>query len=78
MCSVLEADGFPASNLRVLVASSPYPLTSTVVVETAAVRRMFGTSLAAQAAPEILSTVGSGSAIIRIRVVSAHGAAAYR
>jgi hypothetical protein len=78
MCSVLEAHGFPAGNIRVLIASSPYPLTSTVVVETAAVRRMFGTSLAAQAAPEILSTVGSGSAIIRIRVVSAHGAAAYR
>jgi hypothetical protein len=39
---------------------------------------MFGTSLAAQAAPEILSTVGSGSAIIRIRVISADGAAAYR
>ena len=78
MCSVLEADGFPASNLRVLVRSSPYPWSSTVVVETAAVRGMFGTSLGAQAAPEVLSTVGSGSAIIRIRVVSPHGAAAYR
>ena len=78
MCSVLEADGFPASNLRVLVRSSPYPWSSTVVVETAAVRGMFGTSLGAQAAPEVLSTVGSGSATIRIRVVSPHGAAAYR
>ncbi len=39
---------------------------------------MFGTSLGAQAAPEVLSTVGSGSAIIRIRVVSPHGAAAYQ
>jgi hypothetical protein len=49
-----------------------------VVVETAAVRGLFGTSLAMAWAPAVLAAFGSGSAAITIRVMAPHGAAAYQ
>jgi hypothetical protein len=78
MCQALRERGFPAGNLRLLQKSSPYPLSSQVVVETAAVRGFFGSSLDAQVAPEVITTVGTGSAIVRILVIAQHGVAAYQ
>jgi hypothetical protein len=77
MCSALAADGFPSRNLRVLGPTAQYPVTSAVVVVTAAVRHIFGTSLSSYWAPAVLATFGSGSAEISVRVVAPHGAAAY-
>jgi hypothetical protein len=76
-CQALRDDGFPAANLRLLQKSSPYPLSSQVVIETAAVRGIFGSSLGAQVAPEVITTVGAGSAIVVIRLIAQHGVAAY-
>jgi hypothetical protein len=78
MCQALRERGFPAASLRLLQKSSPYPLSSQVVIETAAVRKIFGSSLDAQAAPEVITTVGTGTAIVVIRVIAQHGVAAYK
>jgi hypothetical protein len=78
MCSALARRGFPAANLRVLGAKAVYPLTSSLVAETAQVRHLFGTSLAANYAPAILAAVGTGGGRIDIRVIAPQGAAAYR
>jgi hypothetical protein len=77
MCSALAADGFPSRNLRVLGPKTPDPVTSAVVVATAAIRQIFGTSLSTYWAPAVLATFGSGNAEISVRVVAPHGAAAY-
>ena len=57
---------------------SPDPRHSDVVVETAAVRALFGTSLDLAWAPAVLASFGSGSAGITVRVVASHGAVAYQ
>jgi hypothetical protein len=49
-----------------------------LVVETAAVRELFGSSLAASWAPAVLASFGSGAGAISVRVVAPHGAAAYQ
>jgi hypothetical protein len=76
MCAALAADGFPQRQLLVLGSTSPYPKTSAVVIETAAVRNLFGTSLHAYA-PAVLAAFGSGDSQITIRVIAPDGAAAY-
>jgi hypothetical protein len=48
-----------------------------LVVETAAVRALFGSSLDTEWAPAVLAAFGSGEAEITVRVVAANGAAAY-
>jgi hypothetical protein len=78
MCSALEARGFPAGKLRILRPKASYPLSSTVVIVTPAVRSWFGTRLDTQYAPEVMASFGSGNARIDIRVFDSHGAAAYR
>jgi hypothetical protein len=78
MCSDLIAHGFPAANLHVLNATSSYPLSADVVIETATVRALLGSSFSANYAPEVLASCGSGAAAIYIRVIAPHGAAAYR
>ncbi len=77
MCAALAADGFPSRGLLVLGLASPAPVTSNVVIVTAAVRNMFGSSLGSAYAPAILASFGSGTAEITIRVM-ARGAAAYQ
>jgi hypothetical protein len=77
MCAALAANGFPQNELRELGPASSPPLTSAVVVETAAVRELFGTSLSSLYAPAVLGAFGSGETQINIRVVAPHGAAAY-
>jgi hypothetical protein len=78
MCAALTADRFPAGKLLVLEPTSKPPVTSAVVVETAAVRSMFGTSIDAAWAPDVLATIGSGAAEITIRLIAPHGTLAYQ
>ena len=78
MCAALAARGFPARDLLALGPVSPDPRHSTVVVETAAVRALFGTSLDLAWAPAVLASFGSGPAGITVRVIASHGAAAYQ
>jgi hypothetical protein len=77
MCAALTADGYPSRNVRVLGPTAPYPLTSAVVVVTQAVRDLFGSSLSSDYAPAVLAAFGSADASITVRVIAAHGAAAY-
>jgi hypothetical protein len=76
-CTALRTAGFPSANLRALAGSSAYPTTSTLVVETAAVRQLFGSSLGTQAAPDILTSFGTGQALVAVRVIAPKGATAY-
>src|SRR3984893_2401934 len=78
MCAALEARGFPQHDLLVLGPLSLDPRHSDVVVETPAVRALFGTSLDQAWAPAVLASFGSGSAGITVRVVAAHGTVAYQ
>jgi hypothetical protein len=78
MCAALAQRGVPAGNLLVLGPGAGDPLGSAVVVETAAVRNIFGTRLAGVYAPEVLASFGTGAARIDVRVVAPDGSAAYR
>ncbi len=78
MCAALEARGLPARDLLVLGPLSRDPRHSDVIVETATVRSLFGTSLDLAWAPAVLASFGSGSAGITVRVAAAHGAVAYQ
>ena len=78
MCAALKADGFPAGKLVVLGPASPDPVPAVLVVETATVGELFGSSLAAAWAPAVLASFGSGTSAITVRVVAPHGAAAYQ
>jgi hypothetical protein len=78
MCAALKAHGFPAGKLVVLGPAAPDPVPSDVVVQTAAVRALLGSSLATGWAPAVLASFGSGPGAITIRVVAPHGAAAYQ
>jgi hypothetical protein len=78
MCAALKADGFPAGKLVMLGPASPDPVPSDLVVETSAVRALFGDSLAIAWAPAILASFGSGTSVITVRVVAPHDAAAYQ
>jgi hypothetical protein len=78
MCAALEARGLPSRDLLVLGPVSRDPRSSVVVVETGAVRALFGTSLDRAWAPAIIASFGSGSAGITVRVVASHGAVAYQ
>jgi hypothetical protein len=77
MCAALRSRGFPSRNLLALKPTSPYPRASAVVVETAVVRALFGSSLDTEWAPAVLASFGSGDGLITVRVVAPHGAAAY-
>jgi hypothetical protein len=78
MCAALRAHGFPAGKLVMLGPASPDPVPSDLVVQTAAVRALFGSSLAMAWAPAVLASFGSGPGAITVRVVAPRGAAAYQ
>src|SRR5690242_11470010 len=78
MCAALEDRGFPQHDLLVLGPVSLDPRHSEVVVETSAVRALFGTSLDQAWAPAVLASFGSGTAGITVRIVAAHGTVAYQ
>jgi hypothetical protein len=77
MCAALQNRGFPASKLIVLGPATPDTRPSAVVVETATVRELFGSSLAITWAPAVLASFGSGPGAITVRVVAPRGGAAY-
>lgn len=77
MCAALAQRGVPAGNLLVLGPGAGDPLGSAVVVETAAVRNIFGARLASVYAPVALASFGTGSAQTAVRVVASDGGAAY-
>jgi hypothetical protein len=78
MCAALAQRGIPAGNLLVLGPGSGDPLGSAVVVETAAVRNIFGGRLASVYAPAVLARFGTGAARIEVRIVAPDGTASYR
>jgi hypothetical protein len=77
MCQALRARGIPAGDLDVLAPSGADPLSSAVIVATAAVRRELGNRLGSVYAPVIIASFGSGTARIEVRVIAPQGAAAY-
>ena len=77
MCEALEAQRIPASDLDELRPGTGDPLSSVVIVATAAVRSQFGGRLSSVYAPAVIASFGSGSGQIAIRVIASHGAAAY-
>jgi hypothetical protein len=78
VCAALRADGFPARDLLTLGPTAHSAATTAVVVETSVVRQLFGTSLDAAWAPDVLASFGSGADGITVRVIAPHGAAAYQ
>jgi hypothetical protein len=78
MCAALRAGGFPARDLLTLGPTSDSAAVTAVVVETPAVRQLFGTGLDAAWAPDVLASFGSGADGITVRVIAPHGAAAYQ
>ena len=77
MCGVLQNKGIRAGRLLVLGAGYAGPLSSDVIVSTAAVREEFGIRLTSVYAPVALATFGSGSAQVAVRVIATDGSAAY-
>jgi hypothetical protein len=78
MCAALAAAGYLNQDLNVLGPASSGPPSSRLVIDTAAVRSQFGSSLESAIAPLALTTVGSGQARISIRLVAPHGPAALK
>ncbi len=78
MCAALMADGFPGGRLMTLGPTSAPPSGSDVVVETPAVRALFGGSLDAAWAPAVLASFGSAAALVAVRVIAPHGVAVYQ
>jgi hypothetical protein len=61
----------------VLGTGTSGPLSSDLLLATAAVRQEFGARLASVYAPDVLASFGTGSVQVAIRVVAPDGAAAY-
>jgi hypothetical protein len=76
MCLALKGDGVSTGDLLVMGAARDL-LNSQVIVSTAAMRQLFGSRLDTVYAPTVLASFGSGRARIDVRVIAAHGAAAY-
>jgi hypothetical protein len=77
MCAAAQQAGLPASQLQVLGTGTSGPLSSDLLMATAAVRQEFGARLASVYAPDVLASFGTGSVQVAIRVVAPDGAAAY-
>ena len=78
MCAALAAHGFPGGRLMTLGPTSEPPSGSDVVVETPAVRTLFGSSLDDAWAPAVLASFGSAADRVSIRVIAPHGVAVYQ
>lgn len=79
MCAALEAHGFPARELLQLGPTTPDPFASAaaLVVETPAVKSMYGSSLDGAWAPDVLASFGHGPAKVTVRVTAPHGVVTY-
>ena len=78
MCAALRAHGFPGGGLVTLGPTSDPPNGTNVVVETPAVRALFGSSLDAAWAPAVLASFGSAADRVAVRVIAPHGVAVYQ
>jgi hypothetical protein len=78
MCQALRARSVPAASLYQVGAQTTSPLSSQVIIATAAVRAQFGSLLGSVYAPAVLASFGAGPDRIDIRQTAQHGAAAYR
>jgi serine/threonine protein kinase len=78
VCNDLVSRGFPAANVVPLGSQSTDPLSSQLVVATAAIQAQFGGRLTSVYAPVVIASFGSGSAKIEIRWVYPDGTAKYR
>jgi hypothetical protein len=78
MCAALRSHGFPGGRLMTLGPTSDPPNGTVVVVETPAVRALFGSSLDAAWAPAVLASFGSAADRIAVRVIAPHGVAVYQ
>ena len=78
MCAALRAHGFPAADVVELTSGQGNPLHSAVIVATSVVRADFGSRLATVDAPGVIASFGSAASAIQVRVIAAHGAAAFR
>lgn len=78
MCRALQASGFPVANLHSLRSGVADPLTSDVIVATAAVRDRLGSRLWLVDARTAIARFGSGAARIDILAVAPDGASAYQ
>ena len=77
MCAGLQHDGFPASDLDPLAASTADPLGSGLVVSTVSLRTELGARLETVYAPVVLARFGNGQSAVDVRVTAPDGAAAY-
>jgi hypothetical protein len=78
MCGQLQRDGFPAARLKPRSASARGPLPSGVIVATPAIRSELGARLAADYAPQVIASFGTGAARVDVRSVAPTGAASFR
>lgn len=77
-CEVLVEHDFPAGRLASLGPKTTTPGKATLVVDTPVLRHQFGPGLTSNWAPAVLAGFGRGAERITVRVVSHHGARAYR
>jgi hypothetical protein len=77
-CAALEAHRVPASDLRLVGPSSGNLQGPGLIIATATVRALFGTSLGSADAPVVLTTFGSSETAVQIRVVPAGSWTAYQ
>jgi hypothetical protein len=78
MCTALQRHGFPAANLTPVVAGTPDPLGSGVVVSTQPVRDALGSRLTTVYAPLVLASFGTGQSLVEVLATAPDGAAAYQ
>jgi hypothetical protein len=78
MCRQLQRDGFPVARLKPLPPSARILLDSGVVVATSAIRSQFGLRLAAEYAPQVIASFGSGAARVDVRTIAPAGASSFR
>lgn len=76
-CQMLAGHGYPGQRLNELGRRTASPFSSTIVVDTPALRRQFGPSLEANWAPTVLAGFGLGADRVTVRVLAHSGAQAY-
>jgi hypothetical protein len=77
MCAALQAAHIQANRLIMLEPSSPDPLGSEILLDTATLRAQFGPRLESVYAPVSLAAFGSGAARVEVRFVAFNGAHTY-
>jgi hypothetical protein len=77
MCAALEAAHIQVNRLIMLEPSSPDPLGSEILLDTATLRAQFGPRLESVYAPVSLAAFGSGAARVEVRFVTPNSAHLY-